>query len=127
MLSIGSTLWKVFWSIWMTAIVVTEFLIPRNTLSRPIIFISFLIMEYSAIIRTAKGDTFSEWMWKFYASRKGRIPLILGITAYFGVAMLELGADNVYTVAEIPITRLCIVLGLIGWLIPHFFGRGKYG
>lgn len=120
-------LWRAFWSVWMTAIVITEFLLPPNAISRPAIFISFLVMEYSAILRTEKGDTFSEWMWKFYASRKGRIPLVLGITAFFGVAMLEVGTQNVYTLAEVPVSRLCLVLGLVGWLVPHFLGRGKHG
>lgn len=94
----------------------------------PVLIGLFAILEGVAILRRAPGgDTLSEQVWAFYAGKPARIPLVTGLALWFGFRLYEVGTGSLVMLGPVDVARLAFCAGLVGWLIPHFLGRGRFG
>lgn len=116
------------WACWAVILIAAEFwVIPelRSTVNAVALAI-FLVIEGVAVGRPKLGDTLSEHVWAFYGSKPARIPLIVGASLFFAARLYEI-RGAVLTVGTIDVGRACLVLGVVGWIIPHFLSRGRLG
>lgn len=87
------------------------------------------IVEVVALHRRKLGDTLSEHVWKLIENRPAVVPPALGFSVWLVWTSLKLipaSADFAAGV-EWPVGVLAFGVGVLGWLIPHFAFRGKYG
>ena len=82
----------------------------------------YLIMgvEALAIADKDKGDTLSEHIWKFQEAGWARSILVGGITLWIVFRFTTLGTGP-------SVGRYLLAAGLGGWLLFHFFLRGRKG
>jgi hypothetical protein len=114
------------WAFLGLYVVAVELMAPSD-FSRILAFGFFALVEIWALGRPGSGDTLSEHVWAFYAGKPARVPLIIGFVLYAGVALVNIPAETDLMVGVIPLAPLCLVLGLVGWLVPHFLSRGELG
>lgn len=121
-------LFPMIWGAWALFVFTTELLATGwHGWTRPVAIGWFLFFEVFGILRAEKGDTLSEQVWRFYGNRPARIPLVLGMSGFFGLALAEVGTEYVVMYGPIPAARLCLLLGVVGWLLPHLLARGRWG
>jgi len=121
------------WLAWGFLILAGEFVVSAANRT-PVLLVAvgaFVVLEGLAIRRKKAGDTLSEHVWKFYLGGWARIPLVLGIVALLGSRLYELGLDVTLTLSTplgvVDVGRFSLIGGLVGWLVPHFLGRGRWG
>lgn len=119
------TAWWIAWALFVGG---TEFFFPGwRAWSLPVGLLWFVLVEGAAVIRRGGGDTLSEHVWAAYAGKKGRLPFVLGVVAYFAIALWEMGTNVMLRIGPIEASRFVLALGICGWLVPHFITRGRDG
>ena len=113
-------MWAVVWVVFVSLAVAGELFGRWFTVAGAVWFVIF---EWWAIRRDAKGDTFSEAVWSAYGGREARIPLVLALVALLGMGLLEL-----LLLVDLRFwPAVAMTSGVAGWLAIHFVFRGKYG
>ena len=117
------------WLAWILLLCVAEFVAPLEVRrwALPTVLVMFGFVEGLAVWRRGSGDTFSEHVWAFYAGRPARAPLVLGVVGLLACRLYETGAYDTLSVGTLDLGRTCLVLGLVGWLVPHFLWEGRLG
>jgi hypothetical protein len=115
-------LYNILWGLWAVGLFVQAFV--QDVTLAVCLLVYFALLEGYTIWDSRKGDTWSEFNWRFYGDRVARIPLIVGF-AVFTVAVFA----NIYfqsaTLAGVGVGVLAA--GVTGWLVPHMVGRGRWG
>jgi len=119
--------YSIAWMAWAAFLFGSELFFPLTGWTRPAALAAFLLLECAGLIREKEGDLWSENVWAFYGGRPARIPLVLGMVAFFMIAIWEVRTDLVLMVGEVSAARFAIGAGVGGWLVPHFLGRGRWG
>ena len=84
------------------------------------VFVQVVLLEGVALVRRKKGDTLSEHVWAFQ-SGWARLLLVSGFTVWLCVRFAELGNGPP------DVGRIALAVGLCGWLLPHFWWKGRNG
>ena len=71
-----------------------------------------------------EGNTLSENVWAFIKDNPARIPLAVGFSFWLAWQFLVL-SETVSLGYDAG--HFALAAGFLGWLIPHFIWKGKYG
>lgn len=110
------------WGVWALGLFVQAYLQDIGLAIG--LLVMFAVLEGYAVWNTRSGDTWSEQNWRFYADKWARIPLVSGFAVHTVATFANIYFKSA-TVAGAGVGALA--LGVLGWLIPHLVGRGRWG
>ena len=111
---------------WWLAVIVT--MVAGEFIGYPVwawatIAICFVVVEGIALARKARGDTASEMMWTFRRGGGARRWVAWAVAIYIPLRFSMIVLD--FVPEWVPLSVL--VLGVMGWLVPHFNKLGRTG
>lgn len=108
------------WSLWVGGLLIAPWIHDPFYLLALAVF--FACLEALAVLDADGGDTFSEYVWRFYGGAKARFYLVTGLVLYMASLVISVWVP-IFSWVGFGV----LMVGLFWWLYDHFKYMGRRG